>query len=282
MVELPLLRKSAKDAEKKWTEELGWKEKPYLPPSAYYVLIIHLLLTILGLGILGYKGWGQIGLFLLFLSVLACFGYFVVNPGEAKVILQFGEYLGTVKQPGFYWTMPYCRKLKLSLKKISTTTDVVHAHDAYGDPIRLAATLVWKVHDTAQAVFQVADFSTLVKNKTMMVLKNIANAYPLEAPENQVSLRRYALVLSEALKKDLNQRLAGVGMLIEEAKIIHLSYSPEILGQKAKLQSLGTEQHIDLAIATLQKIEQKAALQALSDEQKLQFILSFLLAKTPS
>lgn len=282
MAELSLLKKLAKDTERKEEELQSWKERRFSPLSAYYALIIHLLLFLVALSVFTYKDWGEMGAFLLFLSIVACFGYFVVNPGEATLLIQLGKYVGTVKQSGFYWMLPYCRRVKLSLKKVSTTTDVVHSHDAQGDAIRLAATLTWYIQDTALAIFQVADFSALVKSKTMMVLKNIANAYPLEAPENQPCLRRYLPALNEALKKDLNHRLVNVGIAVEEAKIVHLSYSPEVLVQKSKLFSISSDRHIDLAIAILQKIEQKASLCALTDEQKLNFILSLLRTEAPS
>ncbi|GAB4340102.1 MAG: SPFH domain-containing protein [Flammeovirgaceae bacterium] len=248
------------------------------PISGYQWLILHLSITIAGLYAVNTKSYDEAGLFLLLVSVVMIFGYFVVNQGEARLILQMGEYIGTVKQSGFYWTLPYCKKLKISLKTYCFVSEILQTSDARGDAIQIGATIIWRIQDTAKALFQVHDFQSLIRSKSLAVLKNVAATYPLESDEHQPSLRVYSGALSEAMRKDLQFKLSTMGLWIEEAKITHLTYSPEILAEKAKIHPSTIENHVKAVAQALKKMEEQQLISALNEQQKASLAGELLLA----
>jgi regulator of protease activity HflC (stomatin/prohibitin superfamily) len=274
MAKLPLVWKSFERAthdKSEMSQPVIMSEKIIHPVSGYQWLILHLSITIAGLYAVNLKGFNEIGLLCLCLSIVMFFGYFVVNPSEARLILQMGEYMGTVKQSGFYWVLPYCRKLKISLKTYSFVSEILQTSDAKGDAILISATIIWKIQDTAKALFQISDFQSYIKSKSLSVLKNVAAAYPLEAGENQPSLRLYSGALGEAMRKELQQKLLPVGLWIEEARITHLVYSPEILSEKSKNHHINIDNHIKAVAHTLKKMEEQQLISALNEEQKAHF-----------
>jgi regulator of protease activity HflC (stomatin/prohibitin superfamily) len=274
MAKLPLVWNpfdKAKNDKSEMNQPVIMSEKIIQPVSGYQWLILHLSITIAGLYAVNLKGFNELGLLCLFISILMIFGYFVVNPSEARLILQMGEYVGTVKQSGFYWVLPYCRKLKVSLKTYSFVSETLQTSDAKGDAIQIGATIIWKIQDTAKALFQINDFQSYIKSKSLSVLKNVAAAYPLEAGENQPSLRIYSGALGEAMRKELQQKLLSVGLWVEEARITHLAYSPEILAEKSKNQHSNIDNHIKAVAHTLKKMEAEQLISALNEEQKANF-----------
>ena len=185
------------------------------------------LLTATRLG----NGW------LAILDVLAIFvvtvslgGLFVVNPNEGRVIQFLGRYAGTARDAGFWWTNPLAfprRKVSLRIRNFESARLKVNDHD--GNPIEIAAIVVWRVTDTAEAVFQVDDYENYVKVQTEAAVRNLATTYAYDShTEDQLSLRTSSDVITERLRTEVQDRLAKAGIEVIEARISHLAYAPEI------------------------------------------------------
>jgi hypothetical protein len=193
-------------------------------------------------------GLRSIPTYLLVPSVLAllaaggCFaGLFVVNPNEAKTVQLFGNYVGTAKQPGFWWMNPFCwpkRKVSQRVRNFESAKLKVNDHD--GNPIEIAAVVVWKVVDTAEAVFQVDDYENFVQVQSEAALRNLAMSYPYDAHiEGELALRRNSAEIVEKLRSEVQDRLARAGIEVIEARISHLAYAPEIAGAMLRRQQAG-------------------------------------------
>jgi len=172
-----------------------------------------------------------IGAALLFVATLIGFGgLFVVSPGEACVLQLFGTYTGTVKQAGFWWTNPFSTpRRRVSLRVRNFESAKLKVNDHSGNPIEIAAVVVWQVVDTAEALFQVDDYNNFVKVQTEAALRNLATAYAYDAHgEGQISLRSNTGEVAEHLKDEVQQRLSKAGVQVIEARISHLAYAPEI------------------------------------------------------
>ena len=170
---------------------------------------------------------------LLFVVVVIGFaGLFVVSPGEACVLQLFGGYTGTVKQAGFWWTNPFSApRRRVSLRVRNFESAKLKVNDHHGNPIEIAAVVVWQVVDTAEALFQVDDYNNFVKVQTEAALRNLATAYAYDAHvEGEVALRSATGEVADRLKDEIQQRLSKAGVQVIEARISHLAYAPEIAG----------------------------------------------------
>ena len=179
-------------------------------------------------------------------------GFFTLQPNEARLLLLFGEYKGTVRQSGFHWVNPfYTRqfKLKLSLRARTLTVDKLKVNDKRGNPIEIAAVVVWRVEDTAQAAFDVDDYASYVHTQSETALRHLASAYSYDDGEpDEITLRSNVDGVSQALRKELQQRLAKAGVAVDEARLTNLSYAPEIA------QAMLRRQQAEAVIAARQKI----------------------------
>lgn len=179
----------------------------------------------------------------LILTVLAVFlmaGVFVVNPNEGKVLQFFGDYVGTVKQPGLRWANPLYTKKRVSQRVRNFESAKLKVNDNEGNPIEIAAVVVWKVVDTAEAVFEVDDYNNYVKVQSESALRNLATSYTYDAhDEHTISLRGTTQVVADHLKKEIQDRLARAGVEVLEARISHLAYAPEIAQAMLQRQQAG-------------------------------------------
>ncbi len=167
-------------------------------------------------------------------------GLFVVNPNEAKVLQLFGAYAGTVKNPGLRWANPFYTKKRVSQRVRNFESAKLKVNDNEGNPIEIASVVVWKVVDTAEAVFEVDDYNNYVKVQTESALRNLATSYTYDAhDENTISLRGTTQVVADHLQKEIQDRLSRAGVEVMEARISHLAYAPEIAHAMLQRQQAG-------------------------------------------
>jgi regulator of protease activity HflC (stomatin/prohibitin superfamily) len=186
--------------------------------------------------------WGQLGLCLVVLLVdLVCLaGLFVVQPNQGAVLLLFGEYVGTVKTPGLKFANPFYTKKLISLRVRNFETERLKVNDHDGNPIEIAAVVVWKVVDTFDASFQVDDCENHVHVQSEAALRNLATAYPYDSHEDHVtSLRGHTAAVAERLKTEIQERLDVAGVQVIEARISHLAYAQEIAAAMLQRQQAG-------------------------------------------
>ena len=217
--------------------------------------------------------------------VFLLFGLFVVNPNEGKVLQLFGSYVGTVKDPGLRWANPFYTKKRVSLRVRNFETSKLKVNDNRGNPIEIAAVVVWKVIDTAEAIFEVDDYIHYVHVQSEAAVRNLATNYPYDAfADDEVSLVGHIPEISDRLRHENQERLTKAGIEVIESRISHLAYSPEIA------QAMLRRQQATAIIAARSKIVEGAvgmvaqALQVLSatkilelDEERKAAMVSNLL-----
>ncbi|MFI6021585.1 SPFH domain-containing protein [Streptomyces sp. NPDC051287] len=185
-------------------------------------------------------GFAAGGVVVLLASVIAMRGLNTVAPGEARVVQLFGRYRGTIRQDGLRWVNPFTSRTKISTRVRNHETAVLKVNDAYGNPIELAAVVVWKVQDTAQAVFEVDDFTEFVSTQTETAVRHIAIEYPYDAhDEGGLSLRGNAEEITEKLAVELQARVEAAGVRVVESRFTHLAYAPEIASAMLQRQQAG-------------------------------------------
>ncbi|MGA4856615.1 SPFH domain-containing protein [Streptomyces koyangensis] len=173
-------------------------------------------------------------------AFLAMCGLNMVAPGEARVVQLFGRYRGTIRTDGLRWVNPLTTREKISTRVRNHETAVLKVNDAYGNPIELAAVVVWKVEDTARAVFEVDDFLEFVSTQTEAAVRHIAIEYPYDAhDEGGLSLRGNAEEITEKLAVELHARVEAAGVQIVESRFTHLAYAPEIASAMLQRQQAG-------------------------------------------
>ncbi|MEU3511219.1 SPFH domain-containing protein [Streptomyces longwoodensis] len=173
-------------------------------------------------------------------AFLAMCGLNMVAPGEARVVQLFGRYRGTIREDGLRWVNPFTSRTKVSTRVRNHETAVLKVNDAYGNPIELAAVVVWKVRDTAQATFEVDDFLEFVSTQTEAAVRHIAIEYPYDShDEDGLSLRGNAEEITEKLAVELHARVEAAGVQIIESRFTHLAYAPEIASAMLQRQQAG-------------------------------------------
>jgi regulator of protease activity HflC (stomatin/prohibitin superfamily) len=212
--------------------------------------LLVLLVVLLALGVLVYTlvteaFGGSPGVMITeaLLILLACFlllGVFVVNPNEGRVLQLFGDYVGTAKTAGLRWANPFYTKKRISLRVRNFESTKLKVNDLEGNPIEIAAVVVWRVVDTAEAVFEVDDYQNFVKVQTEAAVRNLATSYKYDAhEEDQMSLRGNTAAVADHMKKEIQDRLSKAGVEVLEARISHLAYAPEIAQAMLQRQQAG-------------------------------------------
>jgi regulator of protease activity HflC (stomatin/prohibitin superfamily) len=177
---------------------------------------------------------------LILVAGFVLLGVFVVNPNEGRVLQFFGDYVGTVKTPGLRWANPFYSKKRISLRIRNFESTKLKVNDLEGNPIEIAAVVVWRVVDTAEAVFEVDDYQNFVKVQTEAAVRNLATSYKYDAHEDdQMSLRGNTAAVADHMKKEIQERLAKAGVEVLEARISHLAYAPEIAQAMLQRQQAG-------------------------------------------
>jgi regulator of protease activity HflC (stomatin/prohibitin superfamily) len=207
------------------------------------------------------------GVILLVAAIVATGGFFTLQPNESAVLTLFGAYRGTTRQNGFLWTNPFYRKQKVSLRIRNLNGEKLKVNDKRGNPVEIAVVIVWRIQDTAQAVFDVDSYETFIRIQSESCVRHIASSYYYDDAEaNELTLRGGGVGVAAALAKELQERLDRAGIGIEEARLAHLAYAPEIA------QTMLRRQQAEAVIAARQKIVYGAvgmvemALRELSDK----------------
>jgi regulator of protease activity HflC (stomatin/prohibitin superfamily) len=186
-------------------------------------------------------------------SAVCLGGLTVVNPNEARVVVLFGTYKGTVKEPGFWWFNPLTRRRRVSLRLRNFESSRLKVNDHDGNPVEIAAVVVWKVVETAEAIFHVQDYENFLHVQAEAAVRILATTYPYDAHvEGQMSLRMSVVEIAHRLRDEIQERLSKAGIEVIEARITHLAYAPEIAGAMLRRQQASA------VIAARQKIVEGA------------------------
>ena len=208
------------------------QEKDTSTPSGYSMILLLLIaqITSISLAFVIPSIAIKIILILSAIIVFICwFGFFMVQPNQGKVLQLFGKYAGTERSPGLRWANPLYCKTAVSLRIRNFESGQLKVNDNNGNPIEIAAVVVWKVVDTAEAVFEVDNYEDFVKIQTEAAIRNLASSHPYEGyEETQICLRSNATAIAELAKKEIQSRLDKAGVNVIEARISHLAYAPEI------------------------------------------------------
>jgi regulator of protease activity HflC (stomatin/prohibitin superfamily) len=206
------------------------------------------------------------------IDLICLAGFFTVQPNQGVVLTLFGEYVGTVGRPGLRFANPFYTKKPVSLRVRNFETSKMKVNDKDGNPIEIAAVVVWKVVDTAEALFQVDNYENYVHVQSEAAIRNLATAYPYDShEESEVSLRGHTLAVAGHLKEEISERLSVAGVEVIEARISYLAYAPEIAAAMLRRQQASA------VIAARQKIVEGAvgmvemALEMLSAKKVVQF-----------
>lgn len=164
-------------------------------------------------------------------------GHFTLQPNQAAVLLLFGKYKGTARDDGFHWANPFLTKTKVSLRSRNLNTDKLKVNDSRGNPIEIGTVVVWHVANTAQACFDVDDYTHYVAIQSEAAVRHLASSYPYDSGhDHEVSLRGATNEVNRALQAELQERLNKAGVVVEEARLSHLAYAPEIAGVMLRRQ----------------------------------------------
>ena len=290
-------------------------EREVAVKNGWAMLPLNIVLLLLGIGIFVFslahgiptQGYPHVALLIISplvvaFSILMFFGFFTLQPKEARILVLFGEYRGTVKISGFHWGNPFYAngssdmhsssnsdhppqgqgahakrphkkhpRNKISLRTRNFNGDRLKVNDKRGNPIEIAAVVVWRVEDTAQAMFDVDDFENFVEVQSESAVRHLASHYAYDhGEEDEVTLRSNADEVSAALQRELQERLSKAGVTVEEARLTHLAYAPEIA------QAMLRRQQAEAIIAARKKIVHGAvsmvdmALQEFAEKQVVQ------------
>ena len=215
-------------------------EKIIKPANGYLMLLVFLVLF-----------FGSIAAIIIYetilpvitivLSIILAIGFIMVQPNNSRVLLLFGKYIGTVKRNGFYWVNPFYTKTKISLRASNFDSERLKVNDKLGNPIMISTILVWRVLDTYKAAFDVDNYENFVRVQTDAAVRKLASMYPYdnfadEGHTEDITLRSSVNEVSEALEKEIDERLSIAGIEVLEARIGYLAYAQEIANAMLKRQ----------------------------------------------
>lgn len=216
------------------------EEKIIIPANGYLMLFVFLILffgSIAGIPITK-SPWFIIG---IVLSLVLAFGFIMVQPNGSRVLLLFGKYIGTVKKNGFYWVNPFYTKKKISLRASNFDSERLKVNDKLGNPVMISTILVWRVQNTYKAAFDVDNYENFVRVQTDAAVRKLASMYPYdnfadEGHDEDITLRSSVNEVSNALEKEIDERLSIAGIEVLEARIGYLAYAQEIANAMLKRQ----------------------------------------------
>lgn len=252
------------------------QERTMTAISGWFMLFVSIALWACAIAIIVQKPHGPSVLALvgcILAAILVSRGLFTLQPNEAAVLMLFGSYKGTVRDSGFRWTNPFNTRLKVSLRARNLNGEKLKVNDKRGNPIEIAAVVVWRVRDTAQATFDVDHYESYVRVQSEAAVRHLAGSYAYDEGEGsvqEITLRGGSAEVSAALTRELQERLDRAGVAVEEARLTHLAYAPEIA------QAMLRRQQAEAVIAARQKIVHGAvsmvemALHELSEKQVVQ------------
>lgn len=267
------------------------KEIPRHPVNGIPLLItfpILLILTIVGTAVALEQGSNVLGVFLALVSValvISLFGFFMVNPNEGRVLQLFGAYVGTVGDAGLRWANPFFTKRRVSVRVRNFETAKLKVNDVRGNPIEIGSVVVWRVRDTAEAVFRVDNYENFVHMQSEAALRTLASGYAYDSYiDDERCLVGHTAEVSEKLKVEIQERLVEAGVEVIEARISHLAYSPEIAAAMLQRQQAGAvvaarqkivEGAVGMVETALAMLAEKGVLQ-LDEERKAAMVSNLL------
>jgi regulator of protease activity HflC (stomatin/prohibitin superfamily) len=228
---------------------------------------------------------GMLSIFLIIVLAISAAGFFTVNPGEAKVLQLLGVYKGTVREQGFWYANPFVTKRTISLRIRNFETAKLKVNDNRANPIEIAAIVVWKVVDTAEALFEVDSYVTYVAVQSESAVRAVAQTYPYDShADAEEALSTHTAEVSLALQNAIQERLAKAGVKVIEARISHLAYSPEIAQAMLQRQQAGAiiaarskivEGAVGMVEHALEMLSSKGIV-TLDEERKAQMVSNLL------
>jgi len=263
-------------------------EKIIKPTNGYLMLVIVLGLFF-GSIYIAFQQENPVYLIITALSFIGLFGFILVNPNTSKVVLLFGKYVGTIKQNGLYWANPFYTKKKISLRASNFDSERLKVNDKLGNPVMISTILVWRVTNTYKAAFDVDNYENFVRVQTDAAVRKLASMYPYdnfadEGHDEDITLRSSVNEVSEALEKELEERLAIAGIEVLEARIGYLAYAQEIASAMLKRQQAtaivaarhkivqGAVEMVEMALEELKKKE----IVELDEERKAAMVSNLL------
>ena len=216
------------------------EEKIIVPANGYLMLFVFLILFFGGI-FLAINTKNPWFIFVIVTAVFIAPGFIMVQPNNSRVLLLFGKYIGTINNNGFYWVNPFYTKKKISLRASNFDSERLKVNDKLGNPIMISTILVWRVQDTYKAAFDVDNFENFVRVQTDAAVRKLASMYPYdnfadEGHTEDITLRSSVNEVSEALEKEIEERLAIAGIEVLEARIGYLAYAQEIANAMLKRQ----------------------------------------------
>jgi regulator of protease activity HflC (stomatin/prohibitin superfamily) len=233
-------------------------------------LMLFILITLIAIDVYYLLNISKIGLYiipLILITIIVGSGFIVIQPNDSRVLILFGKYIGTVRNDGFWWVNPFTVRRRVSLRIRNFNSQKIKVNDFHGNPIEIGAVVVWRVVDSAKAVFDVENYEQFVDIQSETAIRQLASEFPYDVTdEDKPSLRGTPQEIADSLKRMLQQRLEIAGVEIIEARISHLAYAPEIA------QAMLRRQQAQAIIAARTKIVEGAvgmvemALKALSEQ----------------
>ena len=216
------------------------EEKIIIPANGYLMLFLFLILLFGSIALIPITetGWSVFG---IIAALVLAFGFLMVQPNGSRVLLLFGKYVGTIKKNGFYWVNPFYTKKKISLRASNFDSERLKVNDKLGNPIMISTILVWRVQNTYKAAFDVDNYENFVRVQTDAAVRKLASMYPYdnfadEGVTEDITLRSSLNEVSNALEKEIDERLSIAGIEVLEARIGYLAYAQEIANAMLKRQ----------------------------------------------
>jgi regulator of protease activity HflC (stomatin/prohibitin superfamily) len=230
------------------TNQKGFTELPFSSWNGYGAIAVALIaFAACGLsvhGLITAKAYGSIFVIAagMIIGILSLVGLYILQPNEGAILTLFGNYRGTDRQSGLRWCSPFFSRQIISLRSRNLNSEKLKVNDKNGNPIEIGAAIVWRVQDTAQAVFEIDDYETYVHVQSESAIRHLASAYAYDnggddVPHaNSITLRGGADVVARALMTELQERFDKAGIVVEEARLTHLAYAPEIASAMLRRQ----------------------------------------------
>lgn len=230
----------------------------------------------------------SIGIILFLIVILFSTSLTIIQPNEAKVLTFFGNYIGTIRDAGLFMTVPFTNKETVSLRVCNFNSQILKVNDSKGNPVEIAAVIVYKVVDTAKALFSVDDYEQFVQIQSESAVRHVASEYPYDSFEDQdaITLRGNPTEVSERLTAELQERLNVAGVKIIETRLTHLAYATEIASAMLQKQQSSAilsarkiivEGAVSITEEAIERLSKEANLD-LTDEQRLQIINNIMVA----
>ncbi|WP_298343742.1 SPFH domain-containing protein [uncultured Algibacter sp.] len=246
------------------------KEEKIITPANGYIMLFIFLIMFIGSIVAIIITENLFFIITIIFAIFIAFGFIMVQPNNSRVLLLFGKYLGTINKNGFYWVIPFYTKKKISLRASNFDSERLKVNDKLGNPIMISTILVWRVQDTYKAAFDVDNYENFVRVQTDAAVRKLASMYPYdnfadEGHVEDITLRSSVNEVSEALEKEIHERLSIAGIEVLEARIGYLAYAQEIANAMLKRQQAtaivaarhkiveGAVSMVEMALAELSK-----------------------------